>query len=175
MLYEDGVYTAAAHFKLEDESTNPWSYYPGRTHNDLGTMNSAPNIGGWVQLFSTSWSPSPLTILWGGGDGHGSSAFRVTVMTTTNCTGTSTIRATLNSPPSGSTWLFGDVTSPQVITYGLVTPPQAGVAETLPFVLDLNATIGGNLFAEAAIIATPSGCNTKMGSGNPNIANLSVN
>lgn len=169
MNYEDGVYTGTAHYKMEDETTWPWSYYPGPTATNLKTLTASPSIKGWVQLYSTSWSPNSGSKL------GLSSTFNVTVKSTTACTGTVQVRGTLNSPPSGSSWIFGGATSPTAITYDYLSVSLPGQSTTLGIPLSLSSPNTGTMNAEAILNAVPYDCDVKAPSaGNSSVATLTV-
>lgn len=170
MYYEDGIYVGTAHYKLEDESTIPWSYYPGPGSTQLAELTISPGIAGFVQLVSTAWVPASISP-----NSGALTNFNVTIRGTTTCIGTTTIKATLNNLPVGATWTFDDVINPQVISYNLAMPPESGVNTTSAFPLTLMALTPANVIAESILSQVPSGCDVKPpDAGSSRLATLEV-
>lgn len=171
MNYEDGIYVGTGRYKLEDESTNPFSYYPGPGRSQLFTMTSNPTIGGFVQLVGTYWSKPSIALA---GD---SATFYAVVKGTNGCTGTSLLNATLQSEPANSIWVFGAVSSPARTTTEYATIAQGGVDTPISFLLSSfsTQTSSDNMYAESVIADTPNGCAAKPpASGNSGSAKLRV-
>ncbi len=160
MNFEDGIYVGLAHYKLEDETTSPWSYYPGPGSSNLATKTLSPSIAGFVQLYSTAWSPNQIH------QDNSSSSFVVTARATNSCLGTTTVQATANSIPALSTWLFNGQ-SVATTVLGYLTPSAAGADATISFPFTFqHAAQTGTMNGVALFSQLPLNCDAKTGGSN---------
>jgi hypothetical protein len=92
MNYDDGTYHAAGKWRVEDESQQPWRYWPSA--GELGQKPKDQVIAGFVQLTGTGWSPTSIQ--------HGQqSTFTATLISSNHCTGNVGIIGSIAQIPSG--------------------------------------------------------------------------
>lgn len=157
----DGLYSGVGTYKLEDETTNPW------THPTLSSEPGSGSASPFIQLTLASWNPSSIT------SGTATSTFTVSLLTSDHCSGNASVSGILGSVPSGVVYTWNGVFSnPSASTWVGVSGGQTSNAS---FVWSGGGP-AGTVQATGSISAPPQSCDVRgPNAGASATANLTRN
>ncbi len=153
VLYDTGTYSATGRWAVENDVQGlPWTYYRGET--GWANKNATATVNGFVQLTGVEWNPTSIPR-------NAGASFWVYFVSSTGCTGDVAVTSTIGAIPVGSTWAWGSVANPVVVTTASATSGSVGTQGRVQFPLVVSSPYTGTVTASAGLWTVPYGCESR--------------